>query len=43
MPFVAGVKVVEVAGAQVKVFGPTKIPITLNINGAQRTARSSRA
>ncbi len=38
VPFVAGVKVVEVAGAQVKVFGPTKIPITLNINGAQRTA-----
>ena len=38
VPLVAGVKVVEVGGAQVKVFGPTKIPITLNINGASRTA-----
>jgi len=37
VPLVAGVRVVDVAGAEVKVYGPGKIPITLEINGAKRT------
>jgi xanthine dehydrogenase YagT iron-sulfur-binding subunit len=38
VPLVSGVRVVEVAGAQVKLLGPDKVPITLEINGARRPA-----
>jgi xanthine dehydrogenase YagT iron-sulfur-binding subunit len=38
VPLVSGVRVVEVAGAQVKILGPHKVPITLEINGTKRTA-----
>jgi xanthine dehydrogenase YagT iron-sulfur-binding subunit len=32
VPLVAGVRTVEVAGQQVKIIGPNKTPVTLNIN-----------
>ena len=36
VPIVTGVRVVEVKGQQVKLFGPTKVPVTLEVNGAKR-------
>lgn len=36
VPLVTGVRVVEVKGQQVKLFGPTKVPVTLEVNGAKR-------
>lgn len=39
VPLVSGgVTVIEVEGAEVKVYGPDKVPISLNINGQMRTA-----
>lgn len=39
IPLIAkGEKIVKAGGAEVKVLGPDKVNITLNINGAQRTA-----
>ena len=38
VPLVTGVRVVEVAGAEVKILGPAKVPITLDINGTKRSA-----
>jgi xanthine dehydrogenase YagT iron-sulfur-binding subunit len=38
VPLVGGINVVNVEGADVKVYGPGKIPITLDINGKKRTA-----
>jgi xanthine dehydrogenase YagT iron-sulfur-binding subunit len=37
VPLVAGVRTVEVAGQQVKIIGPNKVPVTLNINGKNQT------
>jgi xanthine dehydrogenase YagT iron-sulfur-binding subunit len=37
VPLVAGVRTVEVAGQQVKIIGPNKTPVTLNINGKNQT------
>jgi xanthine dehydrogenase YagT iron-sulfur-binding subunit len=37
-PFVLGPTVLEVAGEEVHVFGPGKVPITLNVNGKRLTA-----
>jgi xanthine dehydrogenase YagT iron-sulfur-binding subunit len=37
VPLVAGVQTVEVAGQQVKIIGPNKTPVTLNINGKNQT------
>src|SRR5581483_5958472 len=33
VPLVAGTRVVEAAGQEVKVYGPGKAPLTLNVNG----------
>ena len=33
VPLVAGPRVVEAAGEQVKVYGPGKVPVTLTVNG----------
>ena len=33
VPLVVGYRVVNVAGAEVKVYGPGKVPITLTVNG----------
>jgi len=38
VPLVMGHHIVKVAGAEVKVFGPGKAPITLNVNGKNLTA-----
>jgi xanthine dehydrogenase YagT iron-sulfur-binding subunit len=38
VPLVMGHKVIKVAGAEVKVLGPGKSPITLTINGKKQTA-----
>ena len=38
VPLAGGVRVVEAAGAEVKVYGPTKVPISLDINGAKKAA-----
>ena len=38
VPLVGGINVVNVEGADVKVYGPGKVPITLDINGKKRTA-----
>jgi aerobic-type carbon monoxide dehydrogenase small subunit (CoxS/CutS family) len=39
VPLVAGgARVITVEGAEVRVYGPGRVPITLNINGASRTA-----
>lgn len=38
VPLVMGHKVIKVAGAEVKVLGPGKFPITLTINGKKQTA-----
>lgn len=38
VPLVLSHRVVSVAGAEVKVFGPGKAPITLLVNGQRRTA-----
>jgi len=37
-PLVLGPTVLEVAGEEVKVFGPGKVPIALNVNGKRLTA-----
>lgn len=37
VPLVAGVRSVEVAGAEVKIIGPNKTQITLNVNGKPQT------
>ncbi|HXG92835.1 MAG TPA: (2Fe-2S)-binding protein [Blastocatellia bacterium] len=39
VPLVIGTRVVKVAGAEVKIYGPTKTPIKLTINGKQLTAQ----
>lgn len=36
VPLVAGTGVVDAAGEDVKVYGPGKVPITLNVNGKAR-------
>jgi xanthine dehydrogenase YagT iron-sulfur-binding subunit len=33
VPLVGGTRVVEAAGEEVKVYGPGKVPVTLNVNG----------
>ena len=38
VPIVGGIAVVNVDGADVKVYGPGKVPVSLNINGAVKTA-----
>ena len=38
VPLVLGPKVVKAAGADVKVYGPGKMPISLSINGKSFTA-----
>lgn len=38
VPLVVGARVINVAGQEVKVYGPTKTPITLMVNGAKRAA-----
>lgn len=38
VPLVVGHRVIEVAGAQVKLFGPGKTQVTLLINGAKKVA-----
>jgi xanthine dehydrogenase YagT iron-sulfur-binding subunit len=38
VPLVGGVNVVNVEGADVRIYGPGKVPITLDINGKKRTA-----
>ena len=38
VPLVAGPKVIKAAGAEVKVFGPGKAPISLTINGKKYSA-----
>ncbi len=38
VPLVINQQVVHAAGTDVKVYGPGKVPITLNINGKSRTA-----
>jgi xanthine dehydrogenase YagT iron-sulfur-binding subunit len=38
VPLVMGHRVVTAAGAEVKVFGPGKAPITLSVNGQKRSA-----
>lgn len=38
VPLVMGHKVIKVAGAEVKVLGPGKLPITLTVNGRKQTA-----
>jgi xanthine dehydrogenase YagT iron-sulfur-binding subunit len=38
VPLVMGHRVVTAAGAEVKVFGPGKAPITLTVNGQKRSA-----
>ena len=38
VPLVLGHRVVKAAGADVKIFGPGKVPISLTINGKIRTA-----
>jgi len=38
VPMVGGISVVNVDGADVKVYGPGKVPVSLNINGAIKTA-----
>lgn len=38
VPLVMGHRVVKAAGADVKVFGPTKVPIDLTINGKKMSA-----
>jgi len=37
VPLVIGHRVIKVAGAEVKVYGPTKVPIQLTINGKPST------
>lgn len=37
VPLVMGHRVIKVAGAEVKVYGPTKVPIQLTINGKPST------
>jgi len=37
VPLVAGPRVVEAAGAPVKVYGPGKVPIELTVNGKKQT------
>jgi xanthine dehydrogenase YagT iron-sulfur-binding subunit len=37
VPLVVGHQVIEVAGAQLKVYGPGKTPMTLLVNGQKRT------
>ena len=37
VPLVMGHRVINVAGAEVKVYGPTKVPIQLMINGKAST------
>jgi len=37
VPLVSGVTEVTVDGAQVKVYGPTKVPVTLSINGSAKS------
>jgi xanthine dehydrogenase YagT iron-sulfur-binding subunit len=37
-PFILGPTVIEVEGEQVEVFGPGKVPITLNVNGKRLSA-----
>src|SRR5215831_11057744 len=38
VPLAGGINVVKVKGADVKIYGPAKVPITLEINGKKRTA-----
>jgi xanthine dehydrogenase YagT iron-sulfur-binding subunit len=38
VPLVVGHRVIKVHGQEVKLFGPTKTSITLQVNGAKRTA-----
>ncbi len=38
LPVVTDFRVMRVAGAEVKIFGPGKVPVTLNINGKAYTA-----
>lgn len=38
VPLVIGHRVVKVAGAEVKLYGPGKVPITLNVNGKKHSA-----
>ena len=38
VPLVVGTRVINVAGQEVKIFGPTKTQITLTVNGAKRAA-----
>jgi len=38
VPLLTGSRVIKVAGEEVKVFGPGKVPITLSINGKAYTA-----
>lgn len=38
LPAVTDFRVIRVAGAEVKIFGPGKVPVTLNINGKTYTA-----
>jgi len=38
VPLVLGEKVVKAAGAEVKVFGPGKVPLSLSVNGKPYTA-----
>ena len=37
VPLVSGVTEVNVDGAQVKVYGPSKVPVTLSINGSAKS------
>lgn len=39
VPLVMGYRVIKVSGAEVKVFGPGKVPIQLTINGKNLTAQ----
>src|SRR5205085_8695824 len=39
VPLVVGHRVITVNGQDVKIFGPTKTPITLIVNGQKRTAQ----
>jgi xanthine dehydrogenase YagT iron-sulfur-binding subunit len=38
VPLVVGHSVIKVAGAEVKLYGPAKVPISLSVNGQKRAA-----
>src|SRR6266705_5678994 len=39
VPLVMGYRVIKVSGAEVKLYGPGKVPLTLSINGKSQTAQ----